>query len=103
MEREMDTKKKQRRDRMVHAALGPGVLIWESGMDMCFQPDDGKPWNFKWAALETGTPDYVKRSKRRKNLEMTTEEEKWMTIQTQTGETIALRKEDPKPTPTTEG
>ena len=90
---------KERRDRKVHPMLGAGTLIWGSAMSMRFESDGGSTLRFDWARLDVGTPDYVKRSKRKKDLKRTEEEERWMTIETTKGEVLAFRAEDAPPEP----
>jgi len=83
--------KKERKDRKVHSMLGLGTLVWEvDGFWMRFEPDEGKPLRFEWGMISKGTPEYVKRSKRRRDLLPTAEEDRWMTIETRAGEVLTF-------------
>ena len=82
--------------RRTHSLLGGGWLVFESeGFWLRFEADGGQRVRFQWSEIHVGTPDYARRSKRRRSQiePITPEEEMWDTYTTKEGEVWAFRKE----------
>ena len=83
----------ERHDRRWHRFLGEGWLVWGSEENMRFEADGGQVISFSWLSLAAGTPDYVKRTRRR-HIEMTEEEKLWVTFHTADGEVYSFRRDE---------
>jgi hypothetical protein len=91
----------ERHDRMWSPLLGLGWLVNErtDAWSFRFEGDDGRVTRFNVNHLAVGTTDYNLRQNRTRSrvIEMTPEEERWLTYGLTDGTSLALRKDGAPP------